>query len=160
MEQCVIQYPTNRNLAQSLQENAITVFGLRLNNSLPKYLRDIESVKTEKFKFEHKFLELIPDQPKMPNYMTPQHEATASSTSSLIWGLKEFNYEYNFSFLYKIKNLIVPTLSYIWGAKVFVGLPFKNETPYTTIVGSDNWHEKPHYSNIIWVSLVHEHWFI
>ena len=49
--QCVIQYPTNRNPAQSLKGNAITVFGPRLYNSLPKYLRDIESVKTEKFKF-------------------------------------------------------------------------------------------------------------
>ena len=69
--QCVIQYPTNRNPAQSLQENAITVFGSRLYNSLPKYLRDIESVKTEKFKFElDKFLGNIPDQPKMPNYVT------------------------------------------------------------------------------------------
>ena len=28
--QCVIQYPTNRNPAQCLQENAITVFGPRL----------------------------------------------------------------------------------------------------------------------------------
>ena len=36
--QCVIQYPTNRNPAQSFQENAITVFGPRLYNSLPKYL--------------------------------------------------------------------------------------------------------------------------
>ena len=62
--QCAIQYPTNRNPAQSLQENAITVFGPRLCNSLPKYLIDIESVKTEKFKFEHdKFLELIPYPP-------------------------------------------------------------------------------------------------
>ena len=61
----------NRNPAQSLQENAITVFGPRLYNSLPIYLRDIESVKTEKFKFElDKFLELIPDQLKMPNYVT------------------------------------------------------------------------------------------
>ena len=69
--QCVIQYPTNRNQAQSLQENAITVFGPRFYNSLPKYLRDIESVKTEKFKFElDKFLDTIPDQPKMPNYVT------------------------------------------------------------------------------------------
>ena len=69
--QCVIQYPTNRNPAQSLQENAITVFGPRLCNSLPKYLRDIESVKTEKFKFElDNFLELIPDESKMPNYVT------------------------------------------------------------------------------------------
>ena len=70
--------------AQSLQENAPTVFGPRLYNPLPKYLRDIESVKTEKFSFElDKFLDTIPDQPKMPNYVTHQ-EAIASSTSSLI----------------------------------------------------------------------------
>ena len=69
--QCIIQYPRNRNPVQSLQENVITVFGNRLYNSLPKYLRDIESVKTEKFKFElYKFLELIPDEPKMPHYVT------------------------------------------------------------------------------------------
>ena len=69
--QCIIQYLTKRNPAQSLQENAITVFGPWLYKSLPKYLRDIESVKTEKFKFVlDKFLELIPDQPKMPNYVT------------------------------------------------------------------------------------------
>ena len=48
--QCVIQYPTNRNPAQSIQENAITVFGPRLYNSLPKYLGDIESAKTKIFK--------------------------------------------------------------------------------------------------------------
>ena len=77
--QCVIQYPTNRNKAQSLQENAITVFGPRLYNSLPKYRRDIESVKTEKFKFElDKFLDTIPDQPKMPNYVT------ASGSNSIL----------------------------------------------------------------------------
>ena len=79
--QCVIQYPTNRNPAQSLQENAITAFGPRLYNSLPKYPRDIEilSVKTEKFKFElDKFLELIPDQPKMPKYVT------ASGSNSIL----------------------------------------------------------------------------
>ena len=69
--QCVIQYPTNRNPAQSLQENATTVLGPPLYNSLPKYLRDIGSVKTEKFKFElDKFLELIPGEPKLPSYVT------------------------------------------------------------------------------------------
>ena len=70
--QCVIQYPTNRNPAQSIQENAITVFEPRLYNSLPKYLRDIESVKKMKNSnlSSKKFLELIPDQPKMPNYVT------------------------------------------------------------------------------------------
>ena len=36
------------------------------NQQQPKYLRDIESVKTEKFKFElDKFIDTIPDQPKM-----------------------------------------------------------------------------------------------
>ena len=78
-KQCVIQYPTNRNPAQSLQKNAITVFGPHLYSSLPKYLRDIESVKTEKFKFElDKFLELIPDEPKMTNYVT------ASGSNSIL----------------------------------------------------------------------------
>ena len=80
--QCVIQYPTNRNPAQSLQENAITVFGPRLYNSLLKYLRVIESVKTEKFKYElDKFLELIPDEPKMPNYVI------ASGSNSILYQL-------------------------------------------------------------------------
>ena len=42
-------------------------------------MRDIESVKTEKFKFElDKFLELIPDQPKIPNYVT------ASGSNSIL----------------------------------------------------------------------------
>ena len=42
-----------------------------LYNSLEKSLRDIESVKTEKFKFKpDKLLELIPDEPNMPNYVT------------------------------------------------------------------------------------------
>ena len=62
---------TNRNPAQSLHKNATTVFGPRLYNSFPKYLRDIENAKTEKFKFElDKFLELIHDEPKMSNYVT------------------------------------------------------------------------------------------
>ena len=69
--QCVIQYPTNRNPAQPFQESAITVFGPRLYNSVPKYSRDSKSVKTEKLKFElNKFLELIPDDPKMASYVT------------------------------------------------------------------------------------------
>ena len=74
--QCVIQCPTN--IAQSLQENAITIFGPRLYNSLPKYLWDIESVRTEKFKFERdQFLEHIPDDPN-DQHMSPHTEATCS----------------------------------------------------------------------------------
>ena len=90
--QCVIQYPSNRNPAQSLEENAIAEFGPRLMyNSLPKYLSDIERVKTEKFKFElGKFLESSFLMSSKCSTMSPQQEATASSTSYLISGLKEF----------------------------------------------------------------------
>ena len=74
---------TDWNPAQSLQENAIIVFGPRLYNSLPKYLRDIESAKTEKFKFElDKFLDTIPDQPKMPNYVTASGRIALSPAHS------------------------------------------------------------------------------
>ena len=42
-------------------------------------MRDIKSVKIEKFKFElDKFLVLIPDEPKMPNY------ATVSESNSIL----------------------------------------------------------------------------
>ena len=69
--QCVIQYPINRNPAQSLQENAITVLGPGLYNSFGKISARHRKSKTEKFKFElDKFLVLIPDEPKMPNYVT------------------------------------------------------------------------------------------
>ena len=81
---CAIQYPTNRNPAQSLQENAITVFGPGLYNSLPKYLRDIESVKTENSNLSStSFSTPFLISQKCPT-MSPHQEAIASSTSSLI----------------------------------------------------------------------------
>ena len=82
--QCVIQYPTNRNSTQSLQESAITVFRPRLYNLLPKYVRDIESVKTEKFEFklDNFFISFLISQ--KCHTMSPHQEATASSTSLLI----------------------------------------------------------------------------
>ena len=47
------------------------MFAPRLYNSLLKYQKDVVIVKTEKFKLEFdKFLELIPDEPKMAYYNT------------------------------------------------------------------------------------------
>ena len=87
--QCIIEFPKNRNRAQSLQENAITAFGPQLYNSLPKYRRDIESIKSSKFKIElGLFFGIIPDEPKRPT-MSPRQEATASLTSYLNGALKE-----------------------------------------------------------------------
>ena len=89
--QCVIQYPTNRNPAQPLQENAITVYlGLCWTTHCPNIC---ETSKVSKLKnwnlsstnFWNSFLMCE----KCPT-MSPHQEATASSTSSLIWGLKEF----------------------------------------------------------------------
>ena len=55
----------------SSRKNNNCVWAYSLYNSLPKYLRNIEGVKTEKFKFElDEFLELIPDEPKMQNCVT------------------------------------------------------------------------------------------
>ena len=86
----VIQYPTNRNPAQSLQENAITVFGPRLYNSLPKYLRDIKSVKLKNSNLSSTSFSTPFLISQKCSTMSPHHEAIASSTSPLIWGLKEF----------------------------------------------------------------------
>ena len=43
--QCVIEYQTNRNPAQSLHKSATTVFGPQLYNSLPNYEQHIESLR-------------------------------------------------------------------------------------------------------------------
>lgn len=99
MEQCVIQHPKNINPAPYFQENAITLFMSRLNNSLLKYLRNTRSVKntwpnmayvarltvtTEKFKFKQdKFLEL-----KCPT-MSPRQEQTVFLISHPIVGLNK-----------------------------------------------------------------------
>ena len=67
----------NKNPAQSLQENKITVFGPRLYNSLPKCLPSSTN-----------FWNSFRMSPKCPT-MSPRQVATASSTSSLIAGRKE-----------------------------------------------------------------------
>ena len=65
---------------------AINILQPWLYNSLPKYLRDIEIVKTEKLKFElDKFLELIPDPPKMPNYVTASGSNSILDQLSHLW---------------------------------------------------------------------------
>ena len=55
------------------------MFGPLLYNSLPKYLRDIESTKTETLKLELELIpELISDEPKILGYVR-----TAKSNSIL-----------------------------------------------------------------------------
>ena len=88
--QWVIQYPTNRNPAQSLQVNALTVFGLicttRWQNigETSKVLK-LKNSNLSSTNFWSSFLISQKCQT-----MSPHQEGTASSTNSLIWGLKEF----------------------------------------------------------------------
>ena len=85
--QCVIQYPTNTNPAQSLQENAITVFGPRLYNRCQNIWETSKVLKLKNSNLSStNFWSSFLMSPKM----SPHKEATAYSTSSLIWGLKEF----------------------------------------------------------------------
>ena len=64
-----IENRSNRNPAQTLQEEGITAFGPRLHNWLTSNLRDMISVKIKKFKLKvEKFIEFIPDDPKIPNH--------------------------------------------------------------------------------------------
>ena len=90
--QCLIQSPTNRNPAQSIKENAITVFGPRLHNCLSDCQNIRETAKVLKLKNLNvgstNFYSLFLMSPKYPTVI-PQQEATASSASYVIVGLKE-----------------------------------------------------------------------
>ena len=61
-----------------------------MHNSLPKYLRDMRRVKTDKFEYElDKFLELIPDEPKMDIYVTASRSNSILDQLYLIIRLEE-----------------------------------------------------------------------
>ena len=85
---CVLdEYSTIRNSAQSLQENAITVFGPRLYNSLPGYQRHR---KCQNWKIQIRAWKLFGAlsgwAQKCPT-MSPRQEATTSLINSHIVGL-------------------------------------------------------------------------
>lgn len=57
-----------RTKIKILKENAFIVRGPRLFNALPKSMRELTDTNLEKFKLElDKFLQTIPDQPKLPH---------------------------------------------------------------------------------------------
>ena len=88
--QCVIQYPTNRNPAQFLQENAITVFGPRLYNSFQNIWATSKCLNWKIQIWARQISRVHSWWAQNAASMSPQQETLASSTSNLIWGLKEF----------------------------------------------------------------------
>ena len=68
-------YPTNSSVSN--KQKPSTINSRKCKNCI--WASVVQLVKTGKFKFElDKFLELIPDQPKMPNYVT------ASGSNSIL----------------------------------------------------------------------------
>ena len=55
---------------RTLRENSFQVRGARIFNSLPKSLRNLQRTSVDDFKFHlDKYLEKIPDEPSLPNYI-------------------------------------------------------------------------------------------
>ena len=77
---------------------------------MPNYLRNSTTVKTEKIKFVlDKFLELITDDPKLPNYVTT---ARASLTIYIIVGIKKF-------------TKVVESVTWVWSVGLIAPKPFQ-----------------------------------
>ena len=84
----VVKIPTIKGSGkiQSLREASFQVNGPRLFNSLPKSIRNLTKIGIEDFKLKlDKYLEAIPDEPKIPNY-TPStcNQTTGNPTNSII----------------------------------------------------------------------------
>ena len=53
-----------------MREKSFQVHGAKLFNALPKSIRNLRKISIEDFKFKlDKFLEGIPDEPKLPGYV-------------------------------------------------------------------------------------------
>ena len=65
-------------------------FKIPMHNIIHKNLRDVRSVETKNFKFElDKFLEMVPDDPKMENYATTAISNRILLYSYVIVGFKQ-----------------------------------------------------------------------
>ena len=68
---CELQRPHSRasTRVKTLKENSFSIRGPKLFNTLPRNIRDSEELSLEQFKSKlDKFLQTIPDQPKLPHY--------------------------------------------------------------------------------------------
>ena len=76
----------NKGETQTLSEASFQIHGPRLFNSLPKSVRSTTNVTVEEFKSSlDKFLEKLPDEPKVGNYVPSAcNILTANPTNSII----------------------------------------------------------------------------
>ena len=73
-------------LSVSVRMKSFQIHGARVFNTLPKSLRNLKKTSTEEFKAKlDKFLETIPDEPKLPGYIpTGCNQTSAGPSNSMI----------------------------------------------------------------------------
>ena len=75
---------------QSLRENSFQVRGARIFNSLPKSLRNLQQSSVDEFKLKlDKYLENIPDEPSLPNYIPTACNSAHCQTINLHCGPRQ-----------------------------------------------------------------------
>ena len=82
----VIPQSKGSQITQTIREISVQVNGAKIFNSLPKSIRNMKRLSIDEFKFSlDKYLETLPDEPKLPNY-TPAtcNQLTANPSNSII----------------------------------------------------------------------------
>ena len=80
----VISVSSQSSKYRTMQHNTLSRFGIRLFNSLPRYLRDM-TIPLENFKLQlDRFISNIPDEPVVPGYKSSQ----AAESNSMVDQIK------------------------------------------------------------------------
>ena len=71
---------------KSIREGSFKIHGARLFNSLPKHIRNLTKVSTDEFKESlDQYLQLLPDEPKLPGYIPSAcNQVNANPSNSII----------------------------------------------------------------------------
>ena len=82
----LIPKPKGSQRVKTLREQSFQVSGGKIFNSLPKSIRNLKGLSIEEFKYKlDKYLELLPDEPKVSSYTpTVCDQYTASPSNSII----------------------------------------------------------------------------
>ena len=81
-----VPFIRGKSPVQAIREKSFQVHGAKLFNAIPKSIRNLRKISIEDFKFKlDKFLEGIPDEPKLPGYV-PQgcNQISAVPSNSII----------------------------------------------------------------------------
>ena len=81
-----VPFIRGKSPVQAIREKSFQVHGAKLFNAIPKSIRNLRKISIEDFKFKlDKFLEGIPDEPKLPGYVPRScNQISAVPSNSII----------------------------------------------------------------------------